>query len=85
MWTAGFVLLTLTVNAPLLPWVLRITGLSKGMILCPCPSLALSFRVCKVCTGDHRAWTYALQLTCRDGCCSRDRTCSDHQIQLFCW
>lgn len=30
MWTAGFVLLTLIVNAPLLPWVLRITGLSKG-------------------------------------------------------
>ncbi|CAL5219904.1 g1831 [Coccomyxa viridis] len=29
MWTAGFVLLTLIVNAPLLPWVLRITGLSK--------------------------------------------------------
>ncbi len=34
MWTAGFVLLTLIVNAPLLPWVLRITGLSKGMALC---------------------------------------------------
>lgn len=30
MWTAGFVLLTLIVNAPLLPWVLRISGLSKG-------------------------------------------------------
>ena len=30
MWTAGFVLLTLIVNAPLLPWVLRVTGLSKG-------------------------------------------------------
>lgn len=27
-WTAGFVLLTLIINAPLLPWVLRITGLS---------------------------------------------------------
>ena len=34
MWTAGFVLLTLIVNAPLLPWVLRITGLSKGTTLC---------------------------------------------------
>lgn len=27
-WTAGFVLLTLLINAPLLPWVLRVTGLS---------------------------------------------------------
>ncbi|KAI8472713.1 MAG: Sodium/hydrogen exchanger family-domain-containing protein [Monoraphidium minutum] len=26
-WTAGFVLLTLVINAPLLPWVLRVTGL----------------------------------------------------------
>ena len=40
MWTAGFVLLTLIVNAPLLPWVLRVTGLSKGVILCPCSSSA---------------------------------------------
>ena len=49
MWTAGFVLLTLIVNAPLLPWVLRITGLSKGVLLCPSPSSAsepwASFRV----------------------------------------
>lgn len=28
-WTAGFVLLTLMINAPLLPTVLRLTGLSK--------------------------------------------------------
>jgi hypothetical protein len=28
-WTAGFVLLTLLINAPLLPTVLRLTGLSK--------------------------------------------------------
>lgn len=27
-WTAGFVLLTLMINAPLLPWVLRMTGLA---------------------------------------------------------
>lgn len=27
-WTAGFVLLTLLVNAPLLPWVLKVTGLA---------------------------------------------------------
>jgi hypothetical protein len=27
-WTAGFVMLTLLINAPLLPWVLRVTGLS---------------------------------------------------------
>ena len=40
MWTAGFVLLTLIVNAPLLPWVLRITGLSKGVVLGPSPSPA---------------------------------------------
>ncbi len=30
LWTAGFVLLTLIVNAPLLPLVLRVSGLSKG-------------------------------------------------------
>ena len=30
LWTAGFVLLTLIINAPLLPWVLRVTGLNKG-------------------------------------------------------
>ena len=40
MWTAGFVLLTLIVNAPLLPWVLRVTGLSKGESLDLCrPSM----------------------------------------------
>ena len=32
LWTAGFVLLTLIINAPLLPWVLRVTGLNKGML-----------------------------------------------------
>ena len=31
LWTAGFVLLTLVINAPLLPWVLRVTGLNKGI------------------------------------------------------
>jgi hypothetical protein len=31
-WTAGFVLLTLLINAPLLPVVLRLTGLSKVKI-----------------------------------------------------
>lgn len=30
LWTAGFVLLTLVINAPLLPMVLRLTGLNKG-------------------------------------------------------
>lgn len=30
LWTAGFVLLTLVINAPMLPYVLRWTGLSKG-------------------------------------------------------
>jgi hypothetical protein len=37
-WTAGFVLLTLGINAPMLPFILRITGLSKvrsaAMSLC---------------------------------------------------
>ena len=33
LWTAGFVLLTLVINAPLLPWVLRATGLNKGMYI----------------------------------------------------
>ncbi|KAK9789036.1 hypothetical protein WJX73_003859 [Symbiochloris irregularis] len=29
LWTAGFVLMTLVINASILPWVLRVTGLSK--------------------------------------------------------
>ncbi len=37
LWTAGFVLLTLVINAPLLPMVLRLTGLNKGTH----PTLAL--------------------------------------------
>ena len=32
LWTAGFVLLTLVINAPLLPMVLRLTGLNKGVV-----------------------------------------------------
>lgn len=32
LWTAGFVLLTLVINAPLLPMVLRLTGLNKGTV-----------------------------------------------------
>jgi hypothetical protein len=32
LWTAGFVLLTLVINAPMLPYVLRWTGLSKGAL-----------------------------------------------------
>ncbi len=32
LWTAGFVLLTLVINAPMLPYVLRWTGLSKGVL-----------------------------------------------------
>ena len=50
MWTAGFVLLTLIVNAPLLPWVLRITGLSKGesLILCrPQATLGRALQECQ--------------------------------------
>lgn len=33
LWTAGFVLLTLVINAPMLPYVLRWTGLNKGASL----------------------------------------------------
>ena len=33
LWTAGFVLLTLVVNAPLLPLFLRVSGLANGEIL----------------------------------------------------
>ena len=35
LWTAGFVLLTLVINAPMLPYVLRWTGLNKGAVLDP--------------------------------------------------
>lgn len=30
LWTAGFVLMTLVINAPLLPFFLRVSGLAKG-------------------------------------------------------
>ena len=30
LWTAGFVLLTLTINASILPWLLRVTKLNAG-------------------------------------------------------
>lgn len=33
LWTAGFVLMTLLINVPLLPVILRKTGLSAGKIL----------------------------------------------------
>ena len=32
LWTAGFVLLTLIINAPLLPFILKLTGLNTGTI-----------------------------------------------------
>lgn len=32
LWTAGFVLLTLVINAPLLPLFLRVSGLANGEI-----------------------------------------------------
>ncbi len=31
LWVAGFVLLSLIVNAPMLPWIMRITRLNIGM------------------------------------------------------
>lgn len=34
LWTAGFVLMTLVINAPLLPFFLRVSGLAKGEPLC---------------------------------------------------
>lgn len=32
LWTAGFVLMTLIINVPLLPLILRKTGLTKGAL-----------------------------------------------------
>ena len=34
LWTAGFVLLTLIINAPLLPFILKLTGLNTGTTAC---------------------------------------------------
>lgn len=43
-WTAGFVLMTLGINAPMLPFVLRVLGLSKvgsaAMVCCLAPAYA---------------------------------------------
>jgi hypothetical protein len=65
-WTAGFVLLTLLINAPMLPFVLRITGLSKvssralaHIVLCkigcvPIPrARAEQYRRCHSCVTVH--------------------------------
>ena len=41
LWTAGFVLLTLVINAPLLPYILRLTGLNKGAHAYVCSALEL--------------------------------------------
>ena len=30
LWTAGFVLMTLVINASMLPWLLRVTKLNAG-------------------------------------------------------
>ncbi len=30
LWVAGFVLLSLIINAPMLPWIMRITRLNTG-------------------------------------------------------
>jgi hypothetical protein len=43
-WTAGFVLLTLAINAPMLPFVLRVTGLSKVGRQLPSSQSALCLR-----------------------------------------
>ena len=32
LWVAGFVLLSLILNAPLLPWVMRLTKLNVGEV-----------------------------------------------------
>ncbi len=49
LWTAGFVLLTLVINAPLLPMVLRLTGLNKGTVSIPfCDSFERLNLLCHV-------------------------------------
>ncbi len=42
-WTAGFVFLTLVINASILPWVLSVTGLNAGAP-CACSCCALVYR-----------------------------------------
>jgi hypothetical protein len=48
-WTAGFVLLTLLINAPLLPLVLRLTGLSKVRGWCICVRAAAAAAAAAAC------------------------------------
>lgn len=33
LWTSGFVVLTLVVNAPLVPWLLRMTGVAESGVV----------------------------------------------------
>ena len=47
LWTAGFVLLTLVINAPMLPYVLRWTGLNKGAFLTLMPGAPVAVECTK--------------------------------------
>ena len=67
LWTAGFVLLTLIINAPLLPLVLRVSGLSKGApaLLCSCLALRCDTPEIAPCHALHLA-RRSLHATVRD-------------------
>jgi hypothetical protein len=69
-WTAGFVLLTLLINAPLLPTVLRLTGLSKVSFMqnsqTQCHNMSYHITAChNICyyhhQNTHRKFSSALQ------------------------
>ena len=77
LWTAGFVLLTLVINAPLLPWVLRVTGLNKG-------SHTFAFLVSHPlhCTALPCTALHCSALPCTALHCSALRDTSQH-TQLF--
>ncbi len=62
LWTAGFVLLTLVINAPLLPLFLRVSGLANGEIFISC------FK-CSVCGTLN---THELGICCSWGCQNED-------------
>ena len=58
LWTAGFVLLTLIINASLLPWLLRVTKLNAGalpglpaalLLHCSCSPLCAAWARCTLC------------------------------------
>ena len=55
-WTAGFVFLTLVINASILPWVLSMTGLNTGEPADPFRGLSLlAWLGMQECTCTHTA------------------------------